>query len=344
MLRTLLAVSPRNNDALTLRRGHALAILMLILIGAVGVLWLVNLLIGPSPSAAITFSVSMALLGSVYAINRSGRVLLAVRIFLAGATLLLIGSAIVSRAPTPALYFYSVLVITAAAFGRPRDPLLWAGAFTGTPFVLNQVLYGSPLALTTAPGVFTTEVTALGLVWMVAGGAYLTTRLLQQAIDESLEAIARAEAAQQALAAQQADLAARNEQLTQVRQHLEALVDALAVPVVPVANGIGLLPLVGPLDAARMHDVEQRTLTMISARRLRALVIDLSGAAGLDAASAEALVRLCSALRLIGVRSMLAGLGARGALLLSSAEIALPPTAATVQDALAILERDIQQN
>jgi anti-anti-sigma regulatory factor len=73
-------------------------------------------------------------------------------------------------------------------------------------------------------------------------------------------------------------------------------------------------------------------------------VIDLSGTAGLDAASAKALVQLCSALRLIGVRSMLAGLGARGALLLSSAEIALPPTAATVQDALAILERDIQQN
>jgi hypothetical protein len=43
-------------------------------------------------------------------------------------------------------------------------------------------------------------------------------------------------------------------------------------------------------------------------------------------------------LRLLGVTPMLAGLGVQGALLLSTANVALPPTAATVQDALAALQ------
>jgi hypothetical protein len=49
-------------------------------------------------------------------------------------------------------------------------------------------------------------------------------------------------------------------------------------------------------------------------------------------------VRLCAALRLLGVMPVLAGLGAEGALLLSSSDLALPRTVATVQDALSLLQ------
>ena len=71
---------------------------------------------------------------------------------------------------------------------------------------------------------------------------------------------------------------------------------------------------------------------------MRALVIDLSGASGLQNGGVEALVRLCAALRLLGVTPVLAGLGAQGALLLSTSDLALPRTAATVQDALSMLQ------
>ena len=162
--------------------------------------------------------------------------------------------------------------------------------------------------------------------------------MLSPTIRESRAATQVALTATESLVSQQVDLASRNQQLTQVRRELEALVTALAVPVVPVADGIGLLPLVGALDANRATEVERKVLAVVSEQRMRALVIDLSGASGLQNGGVEALVRLCAALRLLGVTPVLAGLGAQGAILLSEANLALPRTVATVQDALAMLQ------
>ncbi len=92
-----------------------------------------------------------------------------------------------------------------------------------------------------------------------------------------------------------------------------------------------------------MQTIEQTTLATVAAQRLHALVIDLSGAMDLDATSVTALVRLCGALRLLGVTALLAGLGARGALLFSTSNLPLPPTIATVEDALLALDRTDQR-
>jgi anti-anti-sigma regulatory factor len=180
--------------------------------------------------------------------------------------------------------------------------------------------------------------TLIAIYWMLATISWLATRQLYLTIDESRAATRAAVAAQQSLAAQQADLATRNEQLVQARRELESLVSDLTVPVVPVAEGIGLLPVVGSLDARRAGRIEQEALKIVAEQRMHALVIDLSGASGLRAASVEGLVRLCAALRLLGVTPVLAGLGAQAALLLSATEIALLRTVATVQDALALLQ------
>jgi rsbT co-antagonist protein RsbR len=174
---------------------------------------------------------------------------------------------------------------------------------------------------------------------MVAGAAYLNSRLLYQAIGESQAAAARAEAAQGELVAKQDDLNRQNEELRQARERLEAMVKALTVPVVPIADGVGMLPLVGPLDARRMAEVESKTLVMVASQRMRALVIDLSGVSDLETDGVQVLVRLCSALRLLGVDSVLAGLSAQSALTLSSIGLVLPRTSATVQDALNTLGR-----
>lgn len=256
--------------------------------------------------------------------------------------------ALLLRSPVPSVFFLGTTVGIAAAFGRPRTPIIWAVGLSSVPVIINLLLYQSPLppveplmqpnGLPLMP-LLNLEIIGIVILWMVAGAAYLTTRLLHQAIVESRAATAQVQGAQQTLIAQQDDLAEQNEELRQARERLEALVEALAVPVVPLADGIGLLPLVGPLDAARMAQIERMTLGFAAERRLRALVLDLSGTKGLDTSGAQALVRLCAALRLLGVAPMLAGLGPQGAMLLSATEIALPPTAATVQDALATLQR-----
>ncbi len=346
MLDRMLSVQSRHDDPLTLRRSRSMAMLMLLLIGISFLLALVLLVAGTFPAPLVS-GVACLLFLVVYLVNRSGQMTIATTVLLVGFCLLQFNGALATGAPLPAILFPCVVVVIAAAFGSPRAPLSWAVVVSALPFAMNLALYRSivppagPIILpggVSAPPMLVLEVIAVAIYWMLASISWLASRQLYQTIDEARAATQSAVSARQALAAQQADLAARNEQLTQVRQELEALVAALTVPVVPVADGIGLLPLVGALDANRATEVERTVLAVVTEQRMRALVIDLSGASGLRNGGVEALVRLCAALRLLGVTPVLAGLSAQGALLLSTTELALPQTVATVQDALSMLQ------
>jgi anti-anti-sigma regulatory factor len=347
MLNSLLFVQARNDDSLSIRRSRSLAILLLILIGLSIPFTLLDPLISGNFQGLIINSVALLLFVVIYLINRSGQLALAITLLLAAFSLIPIGAAGLTRTPLPQIFFPCLIVVIAAAFGSPRAPLVWAAVASCIPFVINMMLYGSvvppagPIILpdgASAPPLLALEVIAIFLYWMLAGVSWLSGSQLDATIRETRAAAQIARTATESLVEQQIDLASRNEQLTQVRQELEALVAALAVPVVPVADGIGLLPLVGAFDAQRMAAVERQTLAIVSEQRMRALVIDLSGAAGMQESDIGGLVRLCAALRLLGVIPVLAGLSPEGALLLSLSDLALPRTVATVQDALSLLQ------
>jgi anti-anti-sigma regulatory factor len=320
---------------------------MLVLIGISLVVVVVDPLVTHNLRGASINLVATFFFLVVFFINRSGRLVVALAIMLIVFSVLPIASSVILGSPIPTIFFACAAIVIAAAFGSARAPLIWAGVATAVPWITNGVMYGAllppagPVTLPNgiaAPPLLVMEIMAIVLYWILGGISWMTTRQLYQTIQESSATAQAAMDAQQALAAQQADLASRNAQLTQVRQELEALVAALAVPVVPVADGIGLLPLVGALDAIRAAEVERKVLAVVSEQRMRALVIDLSGVSGLQNGGITALVRLCAALRLLGVTPVLAGLGAQGAMLLSEANLALPRTAATVQDALLMLQ------
>jgi anti-anti-sigma regulatory factor len=352
MLSKLLDIQTRNGDVLFLRRSRSLALLLLLLMGFSLILAIATPFVNGNLIGLISSGVALLLFTVVFLINRSGRLALATTCLLAGFCVIQINAATLSRAPIPAIFFTCIVVVIAAAFGSPRAPLIWAAIASAIPFVINLILYDSaippegPIALpggASAPPLLALELIVIVIFWMLAGVSWLAARQLYLTIDEGRAATEAALEAQQTLAAQQADLAARNEQLTHVRHELEALVSELTVPVVPVADGVGLLPLVGSLDARRAGRIEQDALRIVAEQRLQALVIDLSGTNGLRASSVEGLARLCAALRLLGVTPVLAGLGAQSALLLSTSEIALPRTVATVQDALALLQSPIDK-
>jgi anti-anti-sigma regulatory factor len=349
MLRRLLAIRSPIDDPLTLRRSRSLALLMLILIGISIPLALLDPLLTGNAQGLIINGVAILLFLVIYLINRTGRLTLAMTLLLAGFSLIPIGASRLSGTPFPQIFFPCLIVVIAAAFGQPRAPLIWAAVATTIPFVINLLLYGSPIPPAGpimmpngASGlpILVMDLVAVALYWMLAGISWLAGRQLYDTIAESRATTQVALTATEALVARQTDLASRNEQLIQVRQELEALVAELTVPVMPVANGVGLLPLIGTLDAERLDKVEHETLRLVSERRMHALVIDLSGATQIRAASVQSLVRLCAALRLLGIMPLLAGLGPQSAILFSSSQLALPRTVATVQDALAILQQN----
>ena len=207
MAQWLTFVAPRDNDILTLRRGRALAVVMLMFLVVAAGLEAIALA-DSDGSAQATTLVAIAITALVYAINRTGRVQLAIKILMAGGTTILVGGAIANARPIPSLYFLGLIVVVAAAFGRPLTPLAWAAAFSPTPLLINAVVYGSALAPTQAitlpdgriiPSILSQELQAIGLLWMLAGTAYLSSRLLNQMLDESRSATAQAVASNQKL-------------------------------------------------------------------------------------------------------------------------------------------------
>jgi signal transduction histidine kinase len=203
MLQSLLYVAPRAQDVLTLRRARVLAILML-LYGGITLLMFIPAFAAGDLWGSCGVGIGLALVGATYAINRGGRLKIAVTTFLIGQTLLPITMAISSGTPVPPVFFLISVVASAAMFCSPRVTLLWAAGLTGVPFLLNLLLYGvvgGPESPTVIPGqavatsILGLEYIAIGLLWAVAGAMALSCHMLNQAIADSRAATARAEAA-----------------------------------------------------------------------------------------------------------------------------------------------------
>ena len=91
--------------------------------------------------------------------------------------------------------------------------------------------------------------------------------------------------------------------------HQEQLIRQLSLtPIISVAPGILLVPLVGALDPARATEIMDAVLGAVATRRARAVIVDLTGVEDLDSATAEHLLRLCNAASLLGAAAVLAGI------------------------------------
>jgi len=107
----------------------------------------------------------------------------------------------------------------------------------------------------------------------------------------------------------QATLAASNQSL----QTALTQVDDLEVPLIQVLAGVFVLPLVGQVDVGRAKRLEARVLQRAASARARAVVIDLTGITGFGDDTLVTVVRLGQALRLLGIRPVVCGIGARQA-------------------------------
>ncbi|KKB37174.1 STAS domain-containing protein [Bacillus thermotolerans] len=86
------------------------------------------------------------------------------------------------------------------------------------------------------------------------------------------------------------------------------VLEELSVPVVPVADGIAVVPLVGAIDTHRAKLVMEVTLTEGKRMDLSHMVIDVSGVPIIDTMVANQLFRVIKALSLTGIQSTLTGI------------------------------------
>ncbi|HTN86085.1 MAG TPA: substrate-binding domain-containing protein [Sorangium sp.] len=103
----------------------------------------------------------------------------------------------------------------------------------------------------------------------------------------------------------------RTHELEQANRHQESLLGTileLSSPVVPIAPSILVMPIIGTMDAQRAGRFIESMLQDITERHARVVLVDVTGMAAVDAASAEHLVRAARAARLLGAEVVLVGI------------------------------------
>lgn len=91
------------------------------------------------------------------------------------------------------------------------------------------------------------------------------------------------------------------------RQQAE-LIAELSAPLLPLAPGVLVLPLIGSLDDDRSAHVREVVLAGVVTHRARVLILDLTGLRAVDGPSADRILGLVAAVQLVGARVVLTGI------------------------------------
>ncbi len=83
----------------------------------------------------------------------------------------------------------------------------------------------------------------------------------------------------------------------------------LSTPILPLYEGILVLPLVGVIDSFRAGQIMERLLTAIAERQSDIVIIDITGVPVIDTAVANYLLQTARAAQLIGAQVILVGIG-----------------------------------
>ncbi|MDT7689812.1 MAG: hypothetical protein QOE46_2571 [Acidobacteriota bacterium] len=101
------------------------------------------------------------------------------------------------------------------------------------------------------------------------------------------------------------------EALDELLREREQTIEEVSTPVVPVLEGVLVLPLIGSLDTVRTARATQAALSEVRRQGARVCIIDITGARMVDSAAVANLTNLVQALRLVGAEAFVTGVGAQ---------------------------------
>ncbi|HEY1014454.1 MAG TPA: HAMP domain-containing protein [Herpetosiphonaceae bacterium] len=104
---------------------------------------------------------------------------------------------------------------------------------------------------------------------------------------------------------------------------LVSTVQQLTTPLLPVLEGVVVLPILGHLDAERARALTATLLEGVARQRARMAILDITGLATVDAAIVARLIETMQAVELLGAKAALAGISAEMARLMVSQNVNL---------------------
>lgn len=82
----------------------------------------------------------------------------------------------------------------------------------------------------------------------------------------------------------------------------------LSTPVIPVYEGILVLPLVGAIDSQRASEITEGLLEAVARHRAQLVIIDITGVSLIDTSTANHLLMTTRAVALLGAKAVLTGM------------------------------------
>lgn len=90
--------------------------------------------------------------------------------------------------------------------------------------------------------------------------------------------------------------------------------DALSVPIIKLSSRVAICPIIGEIDEKRANLILERTLMESSAKKIRSLILDLSGVATLDTMMTQHLFKIVDSLEVMGVDIIVTGVSSEVAI------------------------------
>ncbi|MBY0122097.1 ATP-binding protein [Bacillus sp. S/N-304-OC-R1] len=85
-------------------------------------------------------------------------------------------------------------------------------------------------------------------------------------------------------------------------------VDELSVPIIPIAEKVCILPVVGNVDTYRAKKIREKTLQRVKELKAEQLIIDISGVPFIDTSVVNHLFKIVKGIRLLGCNTILTGI------------------------------------
>ncbi|MCQ6280809.1 ATP-binding protein [Bacillus sp. EB600] len=85
-------------------------------------------------------------------------------------------------------------------------------------------------------------------------------------------------------------------------------VDELSVPIIPIAESVCILPVVGTVDTFRPKKIREKTLQRVKELNAQQLIIDISGVPFVDTAVVNHLFKIVKGIKLLGCSTILTGI------------------------------------
>ncbi|XXT16875.1 PAS domain S-box protein [Sorangium sp. So ce429] len=135
------------------------------------------------------------------------------------------------------------------------------------------------------------------------------------------------------------------QRLRQVVETQALLLEELSTPLMPIADEILAMPVIGSVDDRRSTQILETLLNGVVAREARIVIIDITGVRKIDARAVQGIVNAVKAVRLLGAQVILTGIRPEVAVALMALEFNLGGvlTFGSLQTGIAHAMRQLRQ-